>query len=125
MSVRWVGGGLTWSILVVKQNDYNLPYVQDNASYNKLLSVLKENNAFQDGIPGTIMADFEKSLITAAANHMPWAKVIFFRIQYCMYVFAGTFFTAMHVMIRDATNSHLTNSSVFRSRDAIGIGSMQ
>ncbi len=48
---------------------------KNTESYNKLFAVLAEHTAFSEGIPSTLVCDFEKSLILAANNHLPWVEV--------------------------------------------------
>jgi hypothetical protein len=49
---------------------------QDEKSYNKLWSVLKEQGAFQEAVsPKRFMTDFEQGLKQSAMKNLPWAKV--------------------------------------------------
>jgi hypothetical protein len=44
-------------------------------TYDKLFNVLAEHGAFTEGIPGVIMCDFERNLLSALNKHLPWAEV--------------------------------------------------
>jgi len=50
--------------------------MQDEKSYNKLFTILKEHGAFEEGVsPRRSMADFEMALQNAISTNLPWAEV--------------------------------------------------
>jgi hypothetical protein len=56
----------------------NTFFPQDKASYSKLLAVLHEFRALPVMGCQKTMSDFEKALISALEEAMPWAEVIYF-----------------------------------------------
>jgi hypothetical protein len=74
----------------------NIFFAQDKASYSKLLAVLQEFRALPVMGCQKTMSDFEKALISALEEAMPWAEVIyFFRsvflciVRYRIYLFSS------------------------------------
>ncbi len=48
---------------------------KDKHSYLKLFEILHQNKAFPVGELGKVMCDFEKTLMAAIEESIPWAEV--------------------------------------------------
>ena len=62
-------------------------FPQNQRSYEKVFSVLVDLHAIGDGNPPIVMCDFERGLINAVREKLPWAVVSPFSSQCLQGVF--------------------------------------
>jgi hypothetical protein len=56
--------------------------LKDKHSYLKLFEILHQNKAFPVAELGKVMSDFEKTLMAAVQESIPWAEVRYFFVSF-------------------------------------------